>query len=191
MSNPDPNLIAGRECGECRGCCIVFAIDEPEVRKEPGEPCSHICAAGCDIYARRPPTCSTFHCAWRQTLALPDHARPDRLGVLFYVTGRVHPQTVFDNVSLVAVAIENPDALHRPEVRAVIDQFVQSALPIHQRWRDEQVLIHPAADLADAIDHPQITPHRHLVDQGRAWLARYAPIARHHAGDRVMLPQGY
>lgn len=189
MTDPDPSLIPGRECGECRVCCVIFAIDEPGLSKEPGEPCRHICTAGCEIYASRPATCSSFHCAWRQTLALPDSARPDQLGVLFYITGRARPRGVFDNVSLVAVAIDDPAALDRPEARAVIDKFARSALPIHRRWRDEQVLIHPSADLADAIDHPETTPHRHLVAEGRAWLARYAPIARHYAGERAVLPQ--
>jgi hypothetical protein len=191
MSDTDPQLAPGRKCGECRVCCVIFAVDEPRLQKEAGERCRHICAAGCDIYATRPSTCSTFHCAWRQTLALPDHARPDQLGVLFYVTGRADPQSVFDNVSLVAVAIDDPAAFDRADVRAVIDQFARSALPIHRRWRDEQVLIHPGPELADAIDRPATTPHRHLVDQGRAWLGRYAPIARHYAGVRVILPQDF
>lgn len=191
MPAPDPHLAPGRECGECRVCCVIFAIDEPELQKNPGERCRHLCAAGCDIYETRPATCASFHCAWRQSLALPDHARPDQLGVLFYITGRARPRGVFDNVSLVAVATEDPNALERPQVRAIIDQFAQSALPIHRRWGDEQALIHPAPDLADAIDHPETTPHRHLVARGRAWLARYAPLARHYAGDRVVLPQGY
>src|SRR5205823_3357745 len=77
----------GRGCGECRACCVVLGFEarpgEAPFAKPAGVACPHVCAAGCAIYAERPPVCVRFQCAWLQTPSLPAALRPDRCGVLF------------------------------------------------------------------------------------------------------------
>lgn len=78
----DAPLLPGRECGDCKVCCIVPGIDTREAQKQTNAPCRNLCAAGCAIYEARPGACRSFHCAWRQLEALDDSWRPDRNGVL-------------------------------------------------------------------------------------------------------------
>jgi hypothetical protein len=63
--------------------------EESPFAKPAGEPCPHLCAAGCGIYARRPPVCRRFRCAWLQEPTLPESLRPDRCGVLFAMKDNV------------------------------------------------------------------------------------------------------
>jgi hypothetical protein len=82
-------LLAGRDCGACTMCCIVPAIDEPDIQKKPGTPCRHACPedrdeadtasqAGCRIYDARPAVCRDFFCGWRMMPELDENWRPDR-----------------------------------------------------------------------------------------------------------------
>jgi hypothetical protein len=73
--------IAGRECGDCTVCCLVPAIDKPEIQKASGTLCNHCTGSGCAIYETRPPICRRFHCAWRLFDFFADEWRPDRSGV--------------------------------------------------------------------------------------------------------------
>jgi hypothetical protein len=63
--------------------------DESPFAKPAGEPCRHLCAAGCGIYAGRPPVCRRFRCVWLQEPTLPPSLRPDRCGVLFAMNDNV------------------------------------------------------------------------------------------------------
>lgn len=75
--------VAGRECGDCRACCIHFRIDDPALHKLNGAVCSNLVPGGCAIYDARPAPCREFYCFWRLEL-LPDEWRPDRSGVLLF-----------------------------------------------------------------------------------------------------------
>ncbi len=75
-------LVPGRECGDCKMCCIVPAIDEPEMQKQPSALCCHRSTGGCDIYNQRPTGCRTYFCGWRRLAFLDDDWRPDKSGVL-------------------------------------------------------------------------------------------------------------
>ncbi len=81
MRSPD------NECGGCQMCCLELPIATADLRKPAGEPCQHLCAAGCSLHGetQRPQVCCTFLCGWRADPWLgrrPDY-RPDRLGVIF------------------------------------------------------------------------------------------------------------
>jgi hypothetical protein len=76
------DLVPGRQCGECKVCCIVPPIDEPEMQKQPNALCRHRSQCGCDIYENRPAPCRTYFCGWRRLAFLDDDWRPDRSGVL-------------------------------------------------------------------------------------------------------------
>lgn len=59
-----------------------------ELEKGAYEPCRHLCAAGCGIYADRPGACRTFECQWLRGVLEVDEAvdhdlRPDACGVIF------------------------------------------------------------------------------------------------------------
>lgn len=71
-----------RQCGDCTVCCHVLEIDDPELNKPAGIPCSH-CANGCRVYERRPRVCRDWLCMWREFPGLLDDSwRPDHCGVL-------------------------------------------------------------------------------------------------------------
>ena len=74
-------MIANRSCGDCNVCCVVPALDEPDLVKPPGKKCPHSCN-GCAIYDRRPKACRAFYCAWRLMPELDESWRPDRIGLL-------------------------------------------------------------------------------------------------------------
>jgi hypothetical protein len=71
-----------RACGPCNACCVELKIDVAELRKKARVPCQHLTAAGCGIYASRPPVCQQFLCGWRLFEDMGDDWRPDRSGVL-------------------------------------------------------------------------------------------------------------
>jgi hypothetical protein len=71
-----------RVCGPCNACCVELQIDVPELHKKARVPCQHLSAAGCGIYAKRPPVCQQFLCGWRLLEDLGDDWRPDRSGVM-------------------------------------------------------------------------------------------------------------
>jgi hypothetical protein len=73
--------VAGRECGDCTVCCIVTAIDKPEIQKAAGVRCRHCSGRDCAIYETRPPICRSFHCAWRLFDFFAEEWRPDKSGV--------------------------------------------------------------------------------------------------------------
>ena len=76
------DLVPGRECGDCKLCCIVVPIDEPDMQKQPGALCRHRSARGCEIYDTRPSACRTYFCGWRRLAFLDDDWRPDISGLL-------------------------------------------------------------------------------------------------------------
>lgn len=103
-----------RECGTCRLCCKVLAVQE--IDKPRGSWCQHSTKpsepGGCAIYATRPGQCRGFQCLWlavtdpevaakSQRLAdtwariFPVDERPDRIRVVFspFLGGIRSPRT--------------------------------------------------------------------------------------------------
>lgn len=56
-------LMTKRSCGECQECCVAIAVGE--IHKPMYHPCKSQCAAGCAVYATRPPSCRDYACAWK------------------------------------------------------------------------------------------------------------------------------
>jgi hypothetical protein len=103
--HPD-GLVPGRECGECQLCCIVPAIDKPEIQKLSGSPCRHCIGGGCDVYETRPEVCRTYYCGWRRIDLFRDNWRPDKSGVFAELeTGQPPP---FQNVGISMILVGNP-----------------------------------------------------------------------------------
>jgi hypothetical protein len=74
--------LARRQCGPCTVCCVELKIDTLELRKKARVPCPHLSAAGCGIYATRPPVCQQFLCGWRLFEEMGEDWRPDLSGIL-------------------------------------------------------------------------------------------------------------
>lgn len=74
-------------CGECRACCIVLPIAEPDFVKAAGEPCKHLCASGCSLFKSKelPELCRDYYCEWRidKWFEQRPEYRPDIIGVIF------------------------------------------------------------------------------------------------------------
>lgn len=70
-----------RSCGDCTACCVVPAIDTPQIQKITGAMCRHLGPGGCGIYETRPRACREFFCAWIEG-AMPEGWRPRDCGVL-------------------------------------------------------------------------------------------------------------
>ena len=73
-----------RSCGECRACCTINKVDDPDLQKPAWTACQHLCKGGCGIYASRPKACASYECAWLSG-HIPAKWRPDKLGLIFKV----------------------------------------------------------------------------------------------------------
>jgi len=92
-------LVAGRDCGDCTVCCIVPAIDDPDIQKPAATRCRHCARAdaagtttpgtatisGCAIYDSRPKVCREFYCGWRKLAQLGPAWRPDKSRVFLMI----------------------------------------------------------------------------------------------------------
>jgi hypothetical protein len=192
MGAPAP----GRECGDCIACCVVPAIDVPELHKPDGVVCPNCTGRGCAIHERRPAVCRDFYCAYLRIPSMPPESRPDKLGVMFTLERQLPPSIVFEHVYYVAVATGDPRALQSPMTQNVIRMLAQSVLPVFITYRGSEtyvgrkILVHPEPALANAIMNPAPQKDRALVKQGREWLKRYAPLARLAGGEHTNLPYG-
>ena len=182
--------LADRPCGDCVVCCVTPKIDTPEFSKAEGEACVHCTGSGCAIYDARPQVCRTFNCAWKRIATMPPETRPDRLGVMISVQGRLPPRNLFENLYFVLAATGDAAALDQADVREAIFMLSAAALPVFVSAEGIKTLVHPAPGLADAILNPAPQRDRALVREGRDWVRRYAPFARASAGEQASLPYG-
>jgi len=97
-------LVPGRQCAECKVCCIVPPIDEPQIQKKSNAMCRHRGECGCVIYENRPAPCRTYYCGWRRLAFLDDDWRPDKSGILIESGS---PATVGTG-SIVLILVGNP-----------------------------------------------------------------------------------
>ncbi len=92
MQDTPQRLVPGRECGECKVCCVTLSIDTPEIQKLAASPCRYSLGGGCDIYESRPPVCRAFFCGWRRSAAFPENWRPDTSGIFAVLEANSDPQ---------------------------------------------------------------------------------------------------
>jgi hypothetical protein len=170
--------IPARACGDCVACCKVLNIDEPDMVKPADQMCMHCTGKGCGIYESRPQVCRSWDCVWRRIASMPLETRPDHLGVLFTVDRRAEPQTPFDRLYFVARAVDAPEALGKSATTDVGVMLTNGPLPIFISWGDQRQMMHPRAELAAAILDPQAGHDPALVEEGRAFMARFEPYAR-------------
>ena len=123
-------LVPGRECGECTLCCIVPAIDKPEMQKVPSSVCRHCDGHGCTIYEARPQTCRTYYCGWRWLELFPDDWRPDKSGILAQLENEVAPQ--FNSpVGIILLLVGNPlRTIRQPHFIDFVTRGVSRNIPL-------------------------------------------------------------
>ena len=125
-----PQLIPGRECGDCTQCCIVPAIDKPDFQKEPASVCRH-CDNGCRIYDTRPQTCRTYYCGWRWLEIFADDWRPDKSGVFAQLENDVPPQ-FHSSVGINLILVGNPlKTLRQPRFIDFVTRNVINNVVLH------------------------------------------------------------
>jgi len=101
-------MVPGRECGSCNICCIIPAIDRPDIQKISGATCRNCTASGCAIYEARPEVCQSYYCGWRRLEMIDAEWRPDLCGVLVELdVGKIPPQ-YSANFGLVLILVGNP-----------------------------------------------------------------------------------
>ena len=123
-------LVEGRECAACNVCCVALTIREPTLFKPQGIVCPNALTDGrCGIYARRPTTCRTFYCGWRQVKWIAADLRPDRSGVLFRVSGD-QPAGGRARFAL-TLTLLNDDALLAPGLVPSLVAAVAAAVPLY------------------------------------------------------------
>lgn len=135
-------LSPARECGPCQACCEVKGIIE--LRKPRHTVCPHQRAAGCDIYAARPPSCREFNCLW--LIGKVDGERPDRLGLVMDATGAgVLGETL--------VAWETaPGTANRPNAAAFLADVSRNRVVVLMPYGSNRLVLHgPPADVDEAI----------------------------------------
>ena len=101
-------MVPGRECGSCNICCIIPAIDRPDIQKISGATCRNCTASGCAIYEARPEVCQSYYCGWHRLEMIDAEWRPDLCGVLVELdVGKIPPQ-YSANFGLVLILVGNP-----------------------------------------------------------------------------------
>lgn len=158
LGGGDSGLESGRVCGPCSACCTVLSVRE--IAKGMYVPCTHLCGAGCGIYAERPSTCRTFECQWlRGVLHVDDvtetELRPDVCGVIF----DYQPQSKFGEV-FVACEIE-PGASGRGRARSVIQGLEDEFLVM---------IVSPSPNGRKGPGERSFVGPRHLVTRATAQL---------------------
>jgi hypothetical protein len=170
--------IPARACGDCVACCQVLNIDEPDMIKPADQLCMHCTGAGCSIYDSRPQVCRDWDCVWRRIDSMPPETRPDRLGVLFTIDRQAEPQTPFDRLYFVARALDEGDALKKGPTKDACMMLAHGPLPIFAAWPTGRQLIYPREELAAAIQDPEGGHAPALVEEAKAFMARFEPFAR-------------
>jgi hypothetical protein len=173
----EAGLVPGRDCGSCVACCVVLRVDAPGLTKEAGVMCGHCSGSSCTIYDKRPETCRNFFCLWRRVGSMPDALRPDRIGVMFTIEENPAPQNPFERSYVIGRAINSIADFDRPEVRAMLSVFIEKGdLPVWLSFNQERRLLHPRAELRDAILSSAMPP-AHLQAEVVAWKRRLGLMA--------------
>jgi len=121
-----------RQCGPCTACCVELKIDTPELRKKAHLSCPHLGAAGCGIYATRPPVCQQFLCGWRLFEDMGADWRPDLSGVLAMrkAPGELPPAWRSAPYGVHLVIVGGETAVMRPAFSSYVAQLMGRGIPV-------------------------------------------------------------
>jgi Fe-S-cluster containining protein len=125
-----PNLVAGRECGACNACCIALTIDDAELQKPQGYRCHHAQRDNsCAIYSKRPETCRTFFCGWRQLKWIGEAMRPDKSDVLVRMQRSVSRETGEEQLGVIFMLLSK-EALKSEGLAEAVAAAVAAEVPV-------------------------------------------------------------
>jgi hypothetical protein len=166
------HLVEGRSCGPCIGCCSIYQI--PALKKPKYELCTHCTGTSCRIYDDRPDDCRKFYCLWRRIEAMPEEARPDKIGIVFTLEIYNPPPSPFRKRYIIGRAIDDPAVFDAPYGRAAVDMFIrEGSLPVFIAYKHETKMVYPDEAFSDAILNPLTTAHVALVPAALAWRKQY------------------
>lgn len=91
MNRIHPPISDPNRCADCKLCCKLLPIVDPDLRKlEDNKWCSHCVPTlkhGCTIYDSRPETCVRYACLYLDIPSLEENLRPNRCHVIFSLAG--------------------------------------------------------------------------------------------------------
>jgi hypothetical protein len=123
-------LTPGRTCGACTVCCVIPAIDAPDLQKQTSVACTN-CGqkGGCGIYETRPNVCREYFCYWRYKTNLGDAWRPDLSGIFINALDEAPPDG-YQGIP-VEMRILWPSALLWLPFADAVSQFVKLKIPVY------------------------------------------------------------
>lgn len=138
-----------RRCGLCTLCCTTHSIEDPELNKEAGVPCTHCTVGGCSMYGAHPKACKEFLCEWMKGCGNENH-RPDVIGVVFdfvVVSGGLPG-------GMLQIWEGVPGALHSPLVREATEEALRAGiwvLHVGPKAREKRLFIPPAVAVDEEL----------------------------------------
>ena len=164
-------LAEGRACGECVACCVEIAIDDPQLSKPAGQPCTHCRAHGCAIYDVRPDSCRKWFCAWRRLADLPDHLRPDRSGLMACLMERPGDANPLLRLYIVVQWLDGRPIARSAAADELLARLRRIGLPVWVGSGDEISLHFPRQAVAlHLIEGTE--PDSELVEEVTFWRSR-------------------
>jgi len=159
----EAQLIAGRDCGSCNVCCVALTIDDPELHKPQGYRCrntqrDHSCA----IYEKRPQTCRTFQCSWRQLKWIRETMRPDISGVLVRMHREISPQTGEERMGVIFMLLTKK-ALKAEGLAESVAAAVAAEVPVYLQVPGPPGYTSSQARLNDVLRHAVMTKDKPAV----------------------------
>lgn len=125
------DLVAGRACGACTACCVLFPIDQPDLVKQAGVACRHLGAGGgCGLHPNWPGVCRDWFCGWRRLPRLDDAWRPDRSGIVVVFDDEGVPPDYPERPALKFVLTGPDAALYTPAFLGYVAGLVDARVPV-------------------------------------------------------------
>jgi hypothetical protein len=169
---------AGRECGDCNACCDLLGIDTPELQKDPGTQCPHCTSAGCAVYEERFPVCRSYFCVWRRIAALPEEARPDRLGVFMHLAYPRPAPSPLMQAYIGLMPINGWEDVTVEALEPALAVLRSGALPIWRINDENEELLHPSPAIAGTPEADAWVQSQAAYAQGPAPAPPYTEEAK-------------
>jgi hypothetical protein len=129
-----------------------LGIDTPELQKDPGTRCPHCTSAGCAIYEQRFPVCRSYFCVWRRIAALPEEARPDRLGVFMHLAYPRPAPSPLMQAYIGLMPLKSWQEVAQDALKPALEVLRTGALPVWRINDEDEELLHPSPGIAGSLE---------------------------------------